>query len=181
MRKNLVWLILESLKENGEITYKEVAEWARVSPSAISLYNSGQRNVPEDVIKNIAENGAIEELTQAYIAEKKLDIINAPIMNNIDDNVQAMILRLTMKEIPEMIEALKNISNLTMNKRKLNLEELEELLIQAEQIADLLPGIKTFLTKLKKQYGLDLKKLDNNICSKLQKNGYVVDPSIRQL
>lgn len=175
MSASIICKTLQKIKEDGKASYKDMASWAGVSPCTISLYVSGKRNIPEDIIQNIAIKGGLEELKIAYLTEKKLDVINTPLLNNIDDNIQTMIMRLNMEEIPEMIKALKDISKLTMNKKCLTEEESIDLEICAEQIADLLPAIKTFLIRLNKVYGLNIKKIDKKINYKLKMKGYVVD------
>ncbi|MCR3760298.1 helix-turn-helix domain-containing protein [Clostridium felsineum] len=164
---------LKNLNCEGN-TYSEMAKLAGVSPSTMCRYALGNREVSDDIIVNLANNGGFDELKLAYLSEKKLDIINVPIMNNIDDNIQTMIFRIISKEIVEAVEAFKNISRLTMNKRTLNNQEMDLLYDYVEQVVDLIPGIKTFLIRLKRVYGLDLQKVDNKECKKFKQRGYVI-------
>lgn len=172
-------LVAKTLKElqcSVGVSCKELANSAGVSPSAISRYGSGSRNIPEDVIVNLARQNGMEELKIAYLAEKKLDIINAPILNGIDDNIQTMIFRFVYKEMPEAVEAFHNISKITMNKKVLtDKSEVEQLYKEIEQVIDLLPGIKTFLIRLKQSYNVNLERLDIAECNKLRQRGYVVE------
>lgn len=166
---------LKKLQESTGVTCRKLASFAGVSPSAISRYGVGSRNIPEDVIVNLAKQPGMEELKIAYLAEKKLDIINTPILNGIDDNIQTMIFRFVDKEIPEAIEALHNISKLTMNKKMLSEEDLEQLYKDIEQVIDLIPGFKTFLVRLNQIYNINLERIDTAECKKLRQRGYVVD------
>lgn len=172
----LVSKTLKKLQCSTGASCRELADSVGVSPSAISRYGAGNRNIPEDVIVNLARQNGMEELKIAYLAEKKLDIINAPILNGIDDNIQTMILRFIHKEIPEAIEALHNISKLTMNKKILDdVNEVEQLYKEIEQIIDLIPGFKTFLIRLKQSYNVNLERLDIAECKKLKQRGYIVE------
>lgn len=175
MSATLVAQTLRQLQKNSGISCRELSKAAGVCPSAISRYGLGNRELPEDIVVNLANKVGMEELKIAYLAEKKLDIINAPVMNNIDDNIQTMILRFVNEEIPEAIEALYNISKLTMNKKVLLKDEFEELYKEVEQVVDLVPGIKTFLIRLKQTYNLNLERVDAAECRKLRQRRYVID------
>jgi predicted transcriptional regulator len=176
MSTTLVAKTLKNLQESTGISCKELADSVGVSPSAISRYGSGSRNIPEDIISNLARQQGMEELKLVYLSEKKLDIINAPIMNGIDDNVQTMIFKFIYEEIPEAVEALHNISKLTMNKKSIeDKSQREQLYREIEQVIDLIPGFKTFLIRLKQTYNVSLERLDIAECKKLKQRGYVVD------
>lgn len=172
----LVSKTLKKLQCSTGASCKELADSVGVSQSAISRYGAGTRNIPEDIVVNLARENGMEELKIAYLAEKKLDIINAPVLNGIDDNIQAMIFKIVHEEIPEAIEAFYNISKITMNKRSLNNKtEVEQLYKEIEQIIDLIPGLKTFLIRLKQSYNINLEKLDIDECKKLKQRGYIVE------
>lgn len=172
----LVAKTLKKLQCSTGASCRELADSVGVSPSAISRYGSGSRNIPEDIISNLARQQGMEELKLAYLSEKKLDIINAPILNGIDDNIQTMIFKFVHEEIPEAIDALHNISKLTMNKKSIeDKSEREQLYKEIEQVVDLLPGFKTFLIRLKQDYNVSLERLDVAECNKLRQRGYVVE------
>jgi hypothetical protein len=175
MSATMIAKTLKGIQRCNKIPNKQIAEWAGVSESAASRYGIGDRNIPEDVIVNIARNGGLDELKIAYRAEKRLGLINVPLMNNIDDNIQCMILRIMTEEIPEAVEALKRISSLTMNKKELNMNEIEVLYKQMEQVADLIPGIETFFIRLKQIFNISLEKIDLIECEKFKQKQYVVD------
>ncbi|MFL0197800.1 helix-turn-helix domain-containing protein [Clostridium sp. WILCCON 0269] len=166
---------LKRIQKENKLTCKQVAKMAGVSESAVVRYGLGDRNIPEDVITNLAKFSDFEELKMAYKAEKKLGIINIPLMNGIDDNIQCMILKMIQEEIPEAVEAFKEISSLTMNKKFLGESETEELYKHMEQVADLIPPIETFLIRLKKIFGVSLDRLDMTECEKFRQKHYIVD------
>lgn len=170
---------LKNLNCEGN-TYSQMAKLAGVSPSTMCRYALGSREVSEDIVVNLANNGGFDELKLAYLSEKKLDIINVPVMNNIDDNIQTMIFRIVEKEVVEAVEAFKKISRLTMNKKTLTKDEMNLLYEHVEQIVDLIPGIKTFLIRLKQVYGLDLQRVDNMECEKFKQRGYVIFKEIKK-
>lgn len=175
MSTTLVAKTLRQLQKNSGMSCRELSRAVGVCPSAISRYGSGNRELPEDIVVNLANNAGMEELKLAYLAQKKLDIINAPVLNNIDDNIQTMIFKFLNEEIPEAIEALYNISKLTMNKKVLLKDEFEQLYEEVEQVVDLVPGIKTFLIRLKQTYDLNLERVDAAECRKLKQRRYIID------
>ena len=166
---------LKDIQKNNKIPNKKIAEWAGVSESAASRYGIGDRNIPEDVIVNIAKNGRLDELKIAYKAEKKLGIINVPLMNNIDNNLQCMIVRIAKEEMEEARQAMWNISELTMNRKELSKDETEDLYKYMEQVADLIPGIENFLVRLEQVFGVNLEKLDAKLCEKFKQRHYVTN------
>ncbi|AGK95380.1 helix-turn-helix domain-containing protein [Clostridium pasteurianum] len=174
----LVAKTLKKLQCSTGASCRELADVAGVSSSAMSRYSTGSRNIPEDVIVNLSRKSGMEELKIAYLSEKKLDIINTPVLNGIDDNIQTMIFKFIHEEIPEALESLYNISKLTMNKKSIdNNEHREQLYKEVEQVVDLIPGIKTFLIRMKQDYGISLERLDIAECKKLRQRGYVVEES----
>lgn len=174
MSTNMVSKAIKNIQKSNGVSCKELASIGGVSPCAISRYGLGDRQIPEDVVVNLA-NGGYDELKLAYLAEKKLDIVNVPNMNNIDDNIQTMILRLAGEEIPEAVQALNNISKLTMNKKFLLAQEMDQLYKEVEQVVDLIPGIKTFLIRLKQMYSIDLQRIDQAECEKFKQRNYVIE------
>lgn len=175
MCTTIVSKTLKHLQKTHKLTCKQIAEMAGVSESAVVRYGLGERNIPEDVVVNLARNGGLEELKSAYRVERKLGIINVPIMNNIDDNLQCMTLRIVREEIPEAVEAFWSISDLIMNKKSLSNSETEELYKHMEQIADLIPAIETYLVKLKRNFNISLERLDMTECQKFREKCYVID------
>lgn len=172
----LVAKTLKKLQCSTGASCRELANAAGVSSSAMSRYGSGSRNIPEDVVVSLSKQPGMDELKIAYLVEKKLDIINTPMLNAIDDNIQTMIFKFIHEEIPEAIEALYSISRLTMNKKSIeNKSQREQLYKEIEQVVDLIPGFKTFLIRLKQDYDIDLERLDLSVCKKLRQRGYVVE------
>lgn len=180
MSTTIVPKTLKYLLKTKRMTCKEAGKLAGVSESAVIRYKNGERNIPEDVIVNLSKNAGLDELKMAYKAEKKLGIINIPIMNNIDDSLQCMIVRIAKEEIPEAVKAMWDISNLIMNKKELTKNEIEDLYKCMEEIADLIPGIETFLVRLKQVFGVSLDKLDMTLCQKFKQKHYVVDIDIKK-
>lgn len=172
----LVAKTLKKLQCSTGASYRELADSVGVSASAISRYASGSRNIPEDIISNLARQQGMEELKLAYLSDKKLDIINAPILNGIDDNIQTMIFKFIHEEIPEAAESLLNISRLTMNKKSIDdKDQRDQLYKEIEQVVDLIPGIKTFLIRLKQDYNVNLERVDIAECKKLKQRGYIIE------
>lgn len=175
MGTTMISKTLKHIQKENKLTCKQVAKMAGVSESAVVRYALGDRNMPEDVIVNLSKFSEFEELKMAYKAQKKIGIINIPLMNGIDDNIHCMILKMIREEIPEAVKAFGEISSLTMNKKSLNKDEIEELYEHMEQVADLIPPIETFLIRLKKIFGVSLDRLDMTEWEKFRQKRYVVD------
>lgn len=156
----------------SNISQKEVAKRASISPSLISKIKNGH-GINYDNVRSISEALGAPHLIAEYISDEGLGFFNVPTLNNVDKH-PIVVLESLEEEGSEMIKAASDMKKLLKNKRSqkdLTIEQREELFNQVIQVADLYAGINILLL-IMRDFGIEIKDVEKAIHDKVIEKGY---------
>jgi transcriptional regulator with XRE-family HTH domain len=169
----------EALRESRirrNLTQKAIGNIAGVEQSVFSKYENGIRPFPDDVAIKSMRFLKDPRLKIAYEYEKQSNIINMPLLNNVDENA-VVVLDVFMEEATEAIESAKKLKKLVRNKKSRNDfsdGEWAQYMDEVEQIADLSPAMKVLFVAMAEQHGLDPDVISLRLKAKCKSKNYLL-------
>jgi transcriptional regulator with XRE-family HTH domain len=169
---------LDALKETRErydITQTEIARAVGVSKSAWSRYEKREIKMPRDVSENAIKYLGDARLKAIYAYEQKTEYLNAPFLDNVDENPSTVLWAL-IEEAEELVDSSKKLEKLIRNKSSkedFSKSEWEDLVEYEMQIADLIPALKLHFVRMNEKFDLDLDLLELKLKNKLRSKKYI--------
>lgn len=166
---------LREVRKERKMTQRTLANEVGVDQTRISAYESGEE-VPSDIAINIIRVLNSPRLSLALSATKRSEVINIPILNNVNEEV-VNVLDVVIEEADELITAGNKLKKIIRNKKsKEDFEdhEIEEVLKLEEQVADLIPCLRLHFVTMAETFDLDIDRLEKRMVMKYKRKKYIV-------
>lgn len=157
------------------MTQNILAAKVGVSQANWSKYETGELDMPEDVVLRTLTILDDARLKAVYQFERGIGVFNMPVLTRIDENPYT-VLSVVIEEAEEMIRNAERLKALIRNKlcaQEIPERDWAEIMRCEEQICDVLLAGQIHLIRMHEVYGLDLKKLEARMMGKLRDKNYL--------
>lgn len=146
-----------------------------VTQSAVSCYENGNQDIPDDVIIAMASAMNSLRIKLAYSFTVQGQLINIPLLNNVDTNI-ITILTSICEEGNEMTGSAELLIHLMRNKKcreDFTDSEWRDFEHHCEQIGDIYAAVNLFFTEAAERFDLDMNKITKNLLMKYIDRHYI--------
>lgn len=168
--------LLKAARESSPFTQCELAMRVGVSQSNFSKYENGLRPIPDDIAIATIEALKNPRLKVEYSLDKKAELLNIPLLNNVDENVVTVIDAL-IEESEELLVNARALKKLVRNKKSsedFTLSEWDVVMKCEEQIADVIPALKLHFITMAEKFNLDPNRLALILKAKFKRKKYLL-------
>jgi len=167
--------LVRSERQRLDLSQIELGRKIGVTQSAISGYESGNQDIPDDVIISMVSAMNSMRLRMAYSFARQGQLVNIPLLNNVDTNM-VTILTSICEEGHEMNCSADDLVKLTRNKKsRSDFTEFEwsEFERHCEQIGDIYAAVNLFFTEAVEKFDLDIDKITKALVLKYIDRHYI--------
>ncbi len=157
------------------MTQNILAAKVGVSQANWSKYETGELDMPEDVVLRTLTILDDARLKAVYQHERGTGVFNMPVLTCIDENPYT-VLNVVIEEAEEMIQSAESLKKLIRNKlchQEIPEKDWIEIMKCEEQICDVQLALQIHLIRMHEVYGLDLKRLEARMMAKLRDKNYL--------
>lgn len=157
------------------MTQSILAAKVGVSQANWSKYETGELDMPEDIVLKTLTILADARLKAVYQYERGTGVFNMPVLTGIDENPYT-VLNVVIEEAEEMIRSAESLKKLIRNKmcsQEISDRDWLEIMKCEEQICDVQLALQIHLIRMHEVYGLDLKRLESRMITKLHDKKYI--------
>lgn len=157
------------------MTQNILAAKVGVSQANWSKYETGELDMPEDVVLRTLTILDDARLKAVYQYERGTGVFNMPVLTGIDENPYT-VLNVVIEEAEEMIKSAECLKKLIRNKmchQEIPEKDWLEIMKYEEQICDVQLALQIHLIRMHEVYGLDLKRLEARMMAKLRDKNYL--------
>lgn len=165
---------MKAARERRDYSQQSLAVLIGSTQGNMSKYELGDRTIPDDIALSAIRVLRDPRLLVAYEHEKQSNLINMPLLNNVDENA-VVILDVLVEEAEELIASAQALKKLLRNKKSredFSQSEWQQLVKCEEQIADLSPAMKLHFVVMAEQFDLDLERLSLSLKAKCKTKKY---------